>query len=249
MNAIRRPRIGISTYREQASWGIWQREADLLPTTYADCVAAAGGIALLLPPTAEASAELAADTVAGLDGLVISGGPDVDPARYDEPAHVETDRPRMHRDSWELALLAAALERDVPVLAICRGAQLLNVAYGGSLIQHLPEQPEVDEHRGGVAVFGTTHVALDPAALPGSIVGESVDVSCYHHQAIGHLGSGLTVTGRAPDGMIEAVVVEGRAFAVGVQWHPEQDHELRLFTALIEAADRVGQSKKEPAYP
>jgi len=228
----------------------------VLPATYVDCVAAAGGIALLLPPSGGAdfedetypgyAASLAAETIAGLDGLVIAGGPDVDPARYDEPPHPETGAPRTRRDAWELALLAAALDRDLPVLGICRGAQLFNVARGGSLIQHLPEQPGAEDHRGGVAVFGSTRVALEPGALPGSVLGPSVTVSCYHHQALARLGEGLTVTGRAPDGTIESVVAADRAFAVGVQWHPEQDRELRLFAALVEAAACVGQSEKVP---
>ena len=247
-----RPRIGISTYRELASWGVWHVDAAVLPYTYVDCVAAAGGIPLLLPPIGAAEpdmAELAADAVAGLDGLIVSGGPDVDPARFGEPPHAETGASRVQRDAWELALLAAALDRDIPVLAICRGAQLLNVAYGGTLIQHLPEEPGAEDHRGGVAVFRTMRVELDPTALPGSVLGADTSVSCYHHQAVARLGEGLTVTGRAPDGTIEAVAADGRAFAVGVQWHPEQDRELRLFAALVEAADRVGQSEKVPAHP
>lgn len=230
-----RPRIGVSMYREQASWGVWNQDAVVLPATYVDCVAASGGIPLLLPPSSDVSADLAADTVAGLDGLVLTGGPDMDPARYDEPPHAETGPPRVQRDTWELALLAAALDLDIPVLGICRGAQLFNVAFGGTLIQHLPEEPGATDHRGGVAVFRSTRVDLDSAALPGSVLGASTDVSCYHHQAIARLGKGLSVTGRAPDGTIEAVVVDGPAFAVGVQWHPEQDRELRLFTALIES--------------
>jgi putative glutamine amidotransferase len=230
-----RPRIGVSTYREQAAWGVWNQDAVALPAAYADCVAAAGGIPLLLPPTSSTARDLAAGTVAGLDGLVISGGPDVDPARYDEPPHAETGAPRVQRDAWELALLAAALDQDIPVLGICRGAQLFNVAFGGTLIQHLPEEPCATDHRAGVAVFRSTRLELDPAALPGSVLGASIDVSCYHHQAIAKLGEGLSVTGRAADGTIEAVVADGRAFAVGVQWHPEQDRELRLFTALVES--------------
>jgi anthranilate synthase component 2/putative glutamine amidotransferase len=223
-------RIGISTYRETTSWGIWQRDAATLPTTYVDCIAAAGGIPLLLPPIDDIN--VAKQVVEALDGLVISGGPDVDPALYDEPAHATTDEPRVQRDAWELALLQAALERDIPVLGICRGAQLFNVAYGGSLIQHM------EGHRVVPAVFKGTQVELDPEALPGSILGPSVTVSCYHHQAIDRLGDGLTVTGRADDGTIEAVVAEDKSFAVGVQWHPEQDRELRLFAALVQAAKR-----------
>ena len=239
----RRPRIGLSTYRDHVSWGPWAHEAAALPTTYVDCVAASGGLPLLLPPSGDAvlgyqayagqEASLAVEAVAVLDGLVLSGGADVDPARYDEPAHAETGEPQVQRDTWELALLAAALERDIPVLAICRGAQLLNVAHGGTLIQHLPELPGAEDHRGGAGVYRKMPVTLDPEALPGSVLGPSGEVSCYHHQAIGKLGDGLTVTGRAADGTIEAVTVDGRAFAVGVQWHPERDRELRLFTALV----------------
>jgi anthranilate synthase component 2/putative glutamine amidotransferase len=228
-----RPKIGISTYRDPVSWGPWAHEAAALPTTYVDCVAQAGGLPLLLPPTDADLSALAVDAVAVLDGLVLSGGTDVDPARYDEPAHAETGEPQAGRDAWELALLAAALERDIPVLAICRGAQLLNVAQGGTLIQHLPEVPGAEDHRAGPGVYRKMPITLDPEALPGSVLGRTGEVSCYHHQAIGKLGDGLTVTGRAADGTIEAVTVDGRAFAVGVQWHPERDHELRLFTALV----------------
>jgi anthranilate synthase component 2/putative glutamine amidotransferase len=226
-----RPRIGISTYREHASWGIWQQDAAALPATYVDCVAAAGGIPLLLPPIDDTSA--AAEAVEAIDALVISGGPDVDPARYDEPAHEKTGEPRVQRDAWELALLAAALERDIPVLGICRGAQLFNVHFGGSLLQH------IENHRAGDAVYKPMRISLDPGSLPGSILGPVVTVSCYHHQALGRLGNGLTVTGRAPDGTVEAVVATDRTFAVGVQWHPEQDCELRLFAALVESASKV----------
>ena len=259
ITTTRRPRIGLSTYRDHVSWGPWAHEAAALPTTYVDCVAASGGLPLLLPPSGDAvlgyqsyagqEASLAAEAVAVLDGLVISGGADVDPALYDEPRHAESGEPQVLRDKWELALLAAALDRDIPVLAICRGAQLLNVAYGGSLIQHLPEQEGAEDHRGGSGVYRKMPVTLDPAALPGTVLGPNSTVSCYHHQAIARLGKGLTVTGRAADGTIEAVLDESRAFAVGVQWHPERDHELRLFTALVEAADRVGQSEKVIAHP
>ena len=273
MRGRRLPWIGISTYREQASWGVWQQEAAVLPATYVDCVAAAGGIPLLLPPLGDINlvvdsvsenlvpekfadrsdasyvAELAVETVSGLDGLVISGGPDVDPAHYGSSPHPETGAPRAQRDAWELALLSAALERDVPVLGICRGAQLFNVVRGGTLVQHLPEQPGAEDHRGGVAVYRGMPVALEPEALPGSVLGSSVTVSCYHHQALDRLGEGLSVTGRAADGTIEAVVAVDRRFAVGVQWHPEQDRELRLFAALVEAAARVGLSEKVPVQP
>ena len=226
-----KPKIGISTYREMTTLGIWHEESASLPATYVDCVAEAGGIPLLLSPIDDTS--VAVEVVEALDGLVISGGPDVDPARYDEPAHEKTDKPRVQRDAWELALLTAALERDIPVLGICRGVQLFNVHFGGSLIQH------IEDHKVGNAVYKRTRVSLDSGSLPGSILGPEITVSCYHHQALGRIGDGLTVTGRAPDGTVEAVVASGRAFAVGVQWHPEEDRELRLFAALVESASKV----------
>lgn len=262
------PLIGISTYREQASWGVWDVDAAVLPYNYVDCVAAAGGVPLLLPPiennrsigevggglgTVPGTRRPAARLVSSLDALVISGGPDANPALYGELPHAETGLPRDLRDEWELALLAAALDREIPVLAICRGAQLLNIFFGGSLHQHLPEVSGAVDHRAGTAVFTSTRVTLVPESLPGSVLGPTVDVSCYHHQAIAKLGAGLAVTGRAPDGAIEAVTVDGRAFAVGVQWHPEVDRELRLFTALAEAAvqfrSRTRRCKEELSQP
>lgn len=247
-----RPRIGVSTYREQAAWGVWDFDAAVLPYTYVECVAVAGAIPLLLAPIdADDVDEVAAETVAALDGIVITGGPDIDPAAYGQAPHPETGVPRTQRDAWELALLEAALERDVPVLGICRGAQLMNVAHGGTLIQHLPEAAGATDHRDGVARFGSTRVSLRTDALPGSILGAQLDVSCYHHQAIAALGSGLSVTGRAPDGTVEAISVDGADFAVGVQWHPETDRELRLFAALAAAAARRGNAarteKEDPA--
>lgn len=244
-----RPRIGVSTYREQAAWGVWHCDAAVLPYPYVDCVAATGGLPLLLAPIDAADLDaVAAQAVAALDGLVLTGGPDVDPAAYGEASHPETGTPRGQRDAWELALLSAALEQEVPVLGVCRGAQLFNIAHGGTLIQHLPEAPGATDHRAAVARYRTTRVALRPDALPGSVLGADVDVSCYHHQAIAVLGKGLSVTGHAPDGTVEAVVIDGRDFAVGVQWHPETDRELRLFAALVDAA-AARTEKRDSAKP
>jgi anthranilate synthase component 2/putative glutamine amidotransferase len=237
----------VSTYREQAAWGVWDLDAAVLPYTYVDCVAAAGGIPLLLAPIDADDLEPAADdAAAALDGVVLTGGPDVDPAAYGEVPHGETGAPRSQRDAWELALLGAALRRDLPVLGVCRGMQLMNVAHGGTLIQHLPEAPGATDHRAGVARFGTTRVSLLADALPGSVLGAHVEVSCYHHQAIAVPGKGLSVTGHAPDGTVEAIAVDGRDFAVGVQWHPETDRELRLFGALTAAAAARAE-KEDPA--
>jgi anthranilate synthase component 2/putative glutamine amidotransferase len=251
---VSRPLIGVSSYREQAAWGVWDQDAAVLPYGYVDCVAAAGGNPLLLAPIdVEDRAQAAAGALAALHGLVLSGGPDLDPVRYGEPPHPETGAPRTQRDAWELALLNAALDAGLPVLGVCRGAQLMNVARGGTLIQHLPQQPGAVDHRAGTGRFRGVGVTLDPGALPGSVLGPSVEVSCYHHQAIGRLGKGLSVTGRAADGTVEAIEATDTdgAFAVGVQWHPETDHELRLFAALVEAAARYREAahlqKEEPA--
>lgn len=201
---------------------------------------------MLLPPLAggAASAQLAAACVAPLHALVLAGGPDIDPHRYAARPQPATTDTRPERDAWELDLLDAALERDIPVLGICRGLQLLNVARGGTLRQHLPDAIGHDGHRPAPAEYGPVEIALAPDALPGALLGSRITAPCYHHQAIDRLGDGLAVTGHALDGTIEAVQLIGRAFVVGVQWHPEQDTDRRLFDALIAAA-RVGASEEE----
>ena len=225
------PRIGITTYLEPTIWGIWERDAALLPRVYLDAVAAAGGVPLLLPPVGTDPTVLDL-----LDGLIIAGGCDVDPASYDATPHPETVDTRPGRDEHERTLIQGALDRDLPLLAICRGLQMLNVTLGGTLHQHLPDVITHDEHRPSPAVFGTTEVKLEPDSLAGRILGDRAGVRCYHHQAIDVLAPGLTVTARAGDGTVEAVEVDGHAFALGVQWHPEENpDDLRLFTALIAA--------------
>ena len=227
-----RPLIGLTTYVEVARWGPWEERAALLPEQYIQSVLAGGGLAVMLPPGAGAAAVLAR-----LDGLILTGGPDVDPARYGADAHPETGAPRTDRDEWELALCRLALERDLPLLAICRGAQILNVACGGSLHQHLPDQVGHAGHRPAPGTMGMTGVALETGSLVGRVLGSEVTVFCSHHQALDRIGADITVVGRAEDGTIEAVEITGRRFAVGVQWHPE-DHptDRRIFTALVDAA-------------
>jgi len=228
-NDSRRPRIGITTYLEPATWGIWHREAALVPRVYLDAVAAAGGTPLLLPPVGTDPSVLEI-----LDGLVIAGGCDVDPASYAATPHPETVDTRPGRDDHETVLIRAALDQDLPLLAICRGLQMLNVALGGTLHQHLPEIVAHDEHRPQSAVFGTTEVKIEPGTLTARILGDSATGSCYHHQALDVIAPALKVTARAGDGTVEAAEVEGKDFALGVQWHPEETPEdLRLFTALI----------------
>ncbi|HEY3003543.1 MAG TPA: gamma-glutamyl-gamma-aminobutyrate hydrolase family protein [Kribbellaceae bacterium] len=230
----RRPRIGLTTYLEPARWGIWEREAAILPRAYLDAVVAAGGVPLLLPPLGTDPAVLDV-----LDGLVVCGGCDVDPASYGAEAHPATADTRPGRDDAETVLVRAALERDLPLLAICRGLQVLNVALGGTLTQHVPDTVGHDGHRPSPAVFGRTAVKLAPDSAAGRLLGDSATVSCYHHQALDRVAAGLTVTGTAEDGTVEAAEVDGRRFALGVQWHPEEDpSDLRLFEALMRSAQQ-----------
>ena len=228
-----RPLIGITSYLDEAAWGVWRQPAALVPQTYVAAVTAAGATAVLLPPQPSGAAEL----VARLDGLLIAGGPDVDPARYRAAADPRTGAPHTARDAWELELLRAALERDLPVLGVCRGMQLLNVALGGRLLQHLPDQVGDASHQPARAVFGELTARVRPGSLLGGIVGGSVGVRCYHHQAVAELGDGLLPSAWSEDETVEAVELPGRSFVLGVQWHPETDPgDPRLFDALVTAS-------------
>lgn len=224
--------VGVTAYGEQAAWGFWAGvEAVLLPRAYPDMVVAAGGVPVLLPPVVAA-----AGAVDRLDAVILSGGPDLDPGRYGAPPHPRAGPPRPERDAAETAVLHRALDRGIPVLGVCRGIQVLNVALGGTLTQHLPDAVGHDGHNPRPGVFGPVEVALDPGSRAGRAIGPGVTVSCHHHQAIDRLADGLVVTGRAADGTVEAVERPGRAFVVGVQWHPEQSSaDARLFAALVQA--------------
>jgi gamma-glutamyl-gamma-aminobutyrate hydrolase PuuD len=204
----------------------------LLTRTYTDIVAAAGGIPVVLPPLVEA-----AGAVARLDALLLSGGGDVAPGRYGAAPHLRTGRPDPQRDAAELAALDAALAARLPVLGVCRGAQLLNVARGGTLHQHLPDVVGHDGHNPTPGAFTDVDVRLDPAGKVGAALGPHLRVRCHHHQAVDRLAPGLAATGWAADGTVEAVEMPDRPFVVGVQWHPEEDiAELRLVAALVVAA-------------
>jgi putative glutamine amidotransferase len=229
-----KPLIGISTYREQARWGAWDAPAVLVPQNYPDRVAQAGGVPVLLPPSG-GSAEAAA-AIAAVHGLVLIGGPDLDPGRYGAEHDARTAGVQPVRDAWEAELLGAALAANLPVLGVCRGAQLLNIARGGTLRQHLPERVGHDGHRPAAGSYGTVQVELDPAMLPGIVLGATLQVQCSHHQAVDELGAGLVATAWHADGTIEAVCMPGRGFVVGVQWHPEAGADPRLFQALVRAA-------------
>lgn len=227
-----RPVIGITTYAQDASWGVWNLPAALVPLDYVDAVERAGGRPLLVPPSEDAVDE----TLAVLDGIVFSGGADVDPARYGAEAHPETDTPQARRDAGEMALLRAALARDMPMLAICRGFQLLNVARGGDLVQHLPETVGNDDHKRTPGEFAVHPVEIEKGSRLGAIVGERSDVTSHHHQAPGRMGEGLVATAWAADGTLEAFEDPDRRFTLGVQWHPESSEDQKLFDALVAEA-------------
>ncbi len=227
------PLVGVTTYSAEASWGPWQRSAAVVPSSYVEMVAGAGGRPVLLPPcrTAPAGPKAGAHEVAGaLDALVLVGGGDVDPARYGHAPEPAVGGVDPIRDHSEAALLAAALERDLPVLAICRGHQLLNVHLGGTLVQHMVG------HQPGPGRFDKIQVTTEPGTRVAAALGPITTVACSHHQAIDRIAPGLTVTARSGDQVIEAVEMESRRFVVGVQWHPEETGDDRLFTALIGAA-------------
>ncbi len=232
---MRRPVIGITTYREPALWGVWQRPADLLGAAYADAVADAGGAPVLLPPLPD----VALDALHAVDALVLAGGADVDPQRYGAVRGAATGPPRPDRDDAELALARACLERQVPLLAICRGMQVLNVALGGSLVQHLPDVAGTAAHRAGDARFHERTLDVAPDSLLGALVGDRLDVHCYHHQAVDRLADGLRPVAWSEDGLVEAVEpVQPAGFLLAVQAHPEESADRRLFAALADAASR-----------
>lgn len=228
------PVIGLSTYREQARWGAWDQSADLLPTVYARSIEAAGGVPFLLPPTMP-YADAATATVARLDGLVISGGADVSPSAYGEHPHERTTGWRDDRDSWELALLAAADEVGLPVLGVCRGMQVMAVHAGGALDQHVPDLVDHDRHNPGGDAFGETAVSLAPESRLASMLGTSLTVHCHHHQSV-RSHPGFTAAAWSDDGLLEAMEATGERLCVAVQWHPEVVADAGLFRALVEAA-------------
>ena len=228
-----RPVVAVTAYRETARWGVWERDVDLLPAKYADAVWRAGGQPLIVPPLPGA----AADVLRAVDALVVAGGPDIDPRRYGAPPHPELGPTRPERDATETLLVRAALDARAPVLGVCRGAQLLNVALGGTLHQHLPEVNGGIEHRAGPGAYTATSVRVAPGSRLAEVLGERTEVSCYHHQALDRLADGLVPVGWAPDGTLEAVELPGRAWVVGVQWHPEERaDDDRLFAATVAAA-------------
>jgi putative glutamine amidotransferase len=236
---VGKPVIGITTYLTQAVWGAWDLETALVPADYVRAVGRAGGSPLLVPPGADTDA-----TLAVVDGLVFSGGSDLDPALYGDVPHAETDGVVRERDDFELALMQAALARDVPMLAICRGSQVLNVALGGGIEQHVPDRVGTDVHKQTAGVFAEHDVEVLPDTRLGSLLGGRHDVKSHHHQGFGELGSGLREAARAPDGTVEALEDPSRRFTVGVLWHPEAGDDQTLFEALVEEATAYRAAKQ-----
>lgn len=228
-----KPLIGITCYVEPARWGVWDIPASLLPHAYVEAVAKAGGTPVLVPPEGAADPEGLLDR---LDGVVLAGGADIDPATYDEAPHPSTAGVRSDRDAAELPLARAALARDLPLLGICRGAQIINIARGGTLVQHLPDAVGHEGHRPEPGTYGVHKVRSAEGSRIARAIGVSGIVRSYHHQGIGLLGGGLVATAWADDDTVEGLEDPSLAFAVGALWHPEASADHRLFAALVDAA-------------
>jgi gamma-glutamyl-gamma-aminobutyrate hydrolase PuuD len=229
---VARPVIGITTYVTPARWSYWEDETALVPAAYVDAVERAGGRPVLIPPSQQGVEE----TLDAVDGLIFSGGADIDPDLYGQEPHPETSGVRPERDRGELALLEGALARDLPVLAICRGSQVLNIARGGDLVQHLPEVVGDEKHKHTPGTFGDHDVTLEGGTRLASMLGDRAPVKSHHHQGFGRIGEGLQVAAHAEDGTIEAVEATDRRFTFGVLWHPEAGEDARLFTELVREA-------------
>lgn len=226
------PLIGISSYLERTRFGFWDVPSAVLPRGYLDGVAAAGGTPVLLPPVGEWDAGL----LSRLDGLVVAGGADIDPSCYGAQRRIETGPPRPDRDGTERRLVELALESGLPLLGVCRGMQMLNVVLSGTLHQHLPDEVGNHDHLPIPGTFGRVPVKVAPGSRLAGVLGEQVDVACHHHQSLDRLGTGLSPVAWAGDGTVEAVELAG-TFALGVQWHPEEDgNDRRLFAALVAEA-------------
>lgn len=232
MSAV--PVIGLTSYREEAAWGVWHQRADLLPTQYAVAVESAGAVAVLLPP--QSRPEAADAVVRRLDALVVSGGADVDPARYRAEPHPRTTGWRPDRDAWELALLDAAQQVSLPVLGVCRGMQLMAVHAGGVLDQHTPELVGHERHNPGGDAFGRVQVRPVPGTRVARLTGAAdLEVHCHHHQSV-RAHPGFVAAAHADDGTLEAMELPGERFCVAVQWHPETLADVGLLAGLVAAA-------------
>jgi putative glutamine amidotransferase len=227
-----RPLIGITSYAEEVQMGIWTENAAVVPLAYVRAVEHAGGRPIVLPPVEDGIDE----TLDAVHGVIFSGGGDLDPELYGAEPHTETDEPKPWRDEPEIALLQAALERDMPVLAICRGSQLLNVARGGDLVQHLPELVGHERHKHLPGAYSDHDVRVEPESRLGSLLGEHTPVKSHHHQGMGKIGDGLREVAWADDGLVEGLEDPHKRFALGVLWHPEEGEDFALFRGLVEEA-------------
>jgi gamma-glutamyl-gamma-aminobutyrate hydrolase PuuD len=235
-----RPIVGITTDLLNARYGAWEEESALVPADYVRAVERAGGRPLLIPPSEEGIEE----TLDLLDALVLSGGSDLDPATYGHDPHPETNGVLEERDRAELALLHVALERDMPLLAVCRGSQVLNVGLGGDLVQHLPDLLGHEEHKHTPGEYADHDVTLEPGTRLEALLGDHAPVKSHHHQGFGKLGQGLREAARAHDGTLEALEDPDRRFTLGVLWHPEAGEDQRLFEAFVEEARKYGAERR-----
>jgi putative glutamine amidotransferase len=236
----RHPVIGITTYLTSARFGVWEEDAALIPASYVRAVEEAGGRALLVPPSMNGIEE----TLDAVDGLLFSGGSDLDPELYGQDAHAQTNDVVPERDRAEIVLLEAALERDMPVLAVCRGSQVLNVVRGGDLVQHLPDVVGDEKHKHTPGVFADHDVDLVQGTRAQEILGDHAPVKSHHHQGYGRLGEGLREAARAEDGTVEALEDPSRRFALGVLWHPEAGEDFALFKALVDEAGDYHEARR-----
>jgi putative glutamine amidotransferase len=239
-----RPIIGITGELEAARWGNWIREAVISPVSYTRAVERAGGTPVILPPVPASSVSV---LIAGLGGLVLTGGRDVDPSLYDEAPHAQADVPDHRRDRFELILTRAAIDADLPFLAIGRGMHILNVARGGTLTQHLPDRVGNESHKPDPVKMTNHELQIAAASKLSGVLGETAEVPAAHHQAVNRLGSGLRSVAWTSDQVVEAVEVEGHRWGLGVQWSPEEGADLRLFESLVTEAAKAGAQSTVPS--
>jgi putative glutamine amidotransferase len=244
---VSRPVIGICTAVERARWSVWDQDAFLLARSYVRAIQRAGGLVLMVPPDPALNDD--PDEVLDLlDGLILAGGADIDPSAYGAQAHPETKGTVPERDTFEIALARRAMDRDVPLLGICRGMQLMNVARGGTLEQHLPDSHGHSDHRRALGTFDDSDhdVRLAAGSLAHRAAGETVHATkSHHHQGIGEVGAGFEVTGWAVmDELPEVLEDPDRRFAIGVQWHPEADEASRFVAALVDEAAQARERRQ-----
>ena len=235
-----KPLIGITSYAEKVQMGVWTEQSALVPLVYVKAVEHAGGRPIVIPPVDDAVEE----TLDALHGVIFSGGGDLDPELYGAEAHPSTDAPKPWRDKPELELLEAALARDMPVLAICRGSQLLNIARGGDLVQHLPEIVGHTRHKERAGYFSDHDVSIAPESRLGGLLGEHAPIKSHHHQGMGKIGDGLRPVAWDEDGYVEGLEDPEKRFALGVLWHPEEGEDYALFKGLVEEAIRYRDARE-----